>query len=110
MAIIEIGNSSDFEEGKGKMVVIDHKDCAVYRSNGELGCIRNECVHKGGSLCDGWLKDGKVVCPLHMWEFDFKTGKGFGKESSGSFRIWEEQGKVYADTTPMTPRVDYPAF
>lgn len=106
-----IGNSEDFEEGKGKKVYVGFEECAVYRYQGELGCIVNKCVHKGGPLCDGWMRDGKVVCPWHYWEFDFKTGQGFGKESQGGYAIWEEDGKVYVDASKKaSDRREYPAF
>lgn len=109
--IVCIGTSSDFEEGKGKCVRVEHYNCAVFRVNGELGCIRNECVHAGGPLCEGWIRNGKVVCPWHKWEYDFKTGKGFSNECQGGFRIWEECGSVYVDAgTPLTKRVEYPAL
>ena len=26
-------------------------------------------------MCDGTLLDGKVVCHLHLWEFDLDTGR-----------------------------------
>ncbi len=106
-----IGNSEDFPEGKGKKVVVGFEDCAVFRKDGELGCITSKCVHKDGPLCDGWMKGDKIVCPWHYWEFHFKTGQGFGKESQGSYKIWEEDGKVYVQLDKMeTERKEYPAF
>ncbi len=105
-----IGKSEDFLEGKGKKIIVGKTMCAVFRHNGELGCITNSCVHKEGSLCDGWMRGDKVVCPFHYWEFDFKTGKGFGKESQGGYTIWEENGNVYVKETMEHPRREFPAF
>lgn len=108
---IYIGESSEFEEGKVKKVYVGFVECAVSRFEGELGCITNKCVHKEGPLCDGWMKGCKVVCPWHYWEFDFKTGKGFGKESQGGYEIWEEEGKVYVNAEKQAhERKEYPAF
>jgi nitrite reductase/ring-hydroxylating ferredoxin subunit len=36
--------------------------------------IDNACPHAGAPLCDGTVRDGKVVCFLHCWEFDLRTG------------------------------------
>ncbi|MAG11426.1 MAG: hypothetical protein CMI52_01300 [Parcubacteria group bacterium] len=106
-----IGKSEDFKEGKGKKVIIGFEDCAVFRKNGKLGCVTSKCVHKGGPLCDGWMKGDKIVCPWHFWEFDFQTGKGDGDESQGSYKIWEEDGKVFVETEKMeTPRKEYSPF
>lgn len=108
--IITIGTSEDFQEGKGKGVIIEGVRCAVYRLQGILGCITDACVHSGGPLCEGFITNGKVTCPLHKWEFNHVTGKGFGKESQGGYHIWEESGIVYVDTDIEHPRVEYPCF
>ena len=31
--------------------------------------LANTCVHRGGSLSKGWVKDGCVVCPYHGWRY-----------------------------------------
>ena len=31
--------------------------------------LANTCVHRGGSLANGWVKDGCVVCPYHGWRY-----------------------------------------
>ncbi len=46
----------------------------VANSNGLLAAVDNACPHRGGPLSEGWLEDGKIVCPWHAWGFDLKTG------------------------------------
>ena len=36
--------------------------------------IDDRCPHRGGPLGAGTLENGEVVCPLHGWAFDLKTG------------------------------------
>ena len=31
--------------------------------------LANTCVHRGGSLSKGWVKDGCLVCPYHGWRY-----------------------------------------
>jgi len=40
-------------------------------SKGQVNCLSDLCVHRGGPLSEGWLTDDKdsVVCPYHGWEF-----------------------------------------
>jgi phenylpropionate dioxygenase-like ring-hydroxylating dioxygenase large terminal subunit len=40
-------------------------------SKGEVHCLSDLCVHRGGSLAGGWLTADKddIVCPYHGWEF-----------------------------------------
>ncbi len=38
-------------------------------SNGTPHVLSDTCVHRGGSLGNGKVKDGCVVCPYHGWEY-----------------------------------------
>lgn len=92
-----IGKSSEFPEGEGKLVKIGAKSYAVFRYKGKLGCIGNSCLHSGGPLSEGRIKDGRVFCAWHNWDWDFQTGKGWGEEGVGGYTIWEEGDEVYVD-------------
>ncbi|MBP7057659.1 Rieske 2Fe-2S domain-containing protein, partial [Candidatus Gracilibacteria bacterium] len=99
-----IGPSHTFVEGKGKSVMIDGKTVAVFRKDGQLFCIGGRCMHAGGPLYEGEVVDGKVICPWHQWDWDLKTGKGWGEESVGSYRVWEEDDQVYLNfAEPLVP-------
>jgi phenylpropionate dioxygenase-like ring-hydroxylating dioxygenase large terminal subunit len=37
---------------------------------GRPHCLSNVCVHRCGSLGQGWVSGDRVVCPYHGWEFD----------------------------------------
>lgn len=39
-------------------------------TDGKARCLSNVCLHRCGSLADGWTKNGRVVCPYHGWEFN----------------------------------------
>jgi phenylpropionate dioxygenase-like ring-hydroxylating dioxygenase large terminal subunit len=41
---------------------------------GRAHVLSDVCVHRGGSLGKGWVRDNTVVCPYHGWRFD-GTGK-----------------------------------
>jgi len=46
-------------------------DFVLYRDeNGKAICLSDVCCHRGGSLADGELANGCVVCPYHGWEYD----------------------------------------
>jgi len=64
----------DITEGSAKLVRGRGEEMAVFKSNGQLYGIQNICPHEGGQLCDGWIDGGEVVCPLHGYKFDLKTG------------------------------------
>jgi len=37
---------------------------------GAAHVLADTCVHRGGSLSAGWVRDGKAICPYHGWEYD----------------------------------------
>lgn len=86
-------------------MTVQNKHLAVFRFQGNLGCVNNTCLHAAGPIAEGSMRDGRVFCPWHNWDYDFQTGKGFGKESLGGYRIWEEKGDVFVDVAqPLEPR------
>ncbi len=49
--------------------------CLVGYKN-EIFALSAKCPHAGGDLTQGWCKEGKLICPLHRYSFDLRTGKG----------------------------------
>jgi nitrite reductase/ring-hydroxylating ferredoxin subunit len=47
---------------------------AVFQAGETWLALSDRCPHAGGSLGQGWIDDGEVVCPLHQWRFRLKDG------------------------------------
>ncbi|MGB0716417.1 MAG: Rieske (2Fe-2S) protein [Phycisphaerae bacterium] len=62
--------------GGGTFVEIDDRELAVFLDDdGELVVVSdNTCPHSSGNLSAGEVAGACIVCPLHQWEFDIKTG------------------------------------
>jgi len=43
--------------------------------DGEVFAIEDACNHAGASLAEGWLEEKCVVCPMHGYVFELRTGK-----------------------------------
>jgi ferredoxin-nitrite reductase len=67
-------DAGEIAEGSAKLVRAQGEEVAVFKVNGQLFGIQNICPHEGGQLCKGWIEGGEVVCPLHGYKFDLKTG------------------------------------
>lgn len=50
-------------------------DVLVALVDGEPVALEDSCNHAGASLCDGWREDDCVVCPMHQYAFDLRTGR-----------------------------------
>ena len=90
---------ADLPPGKGVLVSVHGQDVAVYRRGDEILAIGNDCPHQGGSLCDGWVEGDIVICPLHGWEFDLRTGACMTVpgESVPRYTATVEDGTIYLE-------------
>ena len=62
--------------GEGRTYSVRGEDVAVFRArSGQLFAVQAACPHRGGPLADGLLGGTTLICPLHAWKFDLKTGQ-----------------------------------
>ncbi len=68
-------NVGDIPEGTGISVVLGGTEIALFNFEGQFYAIENTCPHRGGNLGEGVLEGETVLCPLHGWQFNVKTGR-----------------------------------
>ncbi|QDU83550.1 Naphthalene 1,2-dioxygenase/salicylate 5-hydroxylase system, ferredoxin component [Planctomycetes bacterium Pla163] len=78
---IRIEGSSKLPEGVAHKISVGDpvagtgRDVLLVRLDGEVHAIDNQCPHAAAFIADGALVEGKfLVCPLHNYRFDPKTG------------------------------------
>ena len=74
MSRVKAMDASELIPGKGALVTVDGQDVALFRRGDEVLAIGNDCPHQGASLCEGWVEGDIVICPVHGWEFDMRSG------------------------------------
>ncbi len=87
-------------EGQSKKVDVGDilsggKQVVLCRVEGALRAVDALCPHEGGRISDGPLHEGKyLMCPLHNYQFDPKTGKSVNMEckSATVYRVREKDG------------------
>lgn len=66
---------SGLKEKIGKRFFVDDVEIAVFKVDGEIYALNNICPHQKSHLIyDGFIEEGKVICPVHGWQFELKTG------------------------------------
>lgn len=86
-AMLDVGRVTTMQVGKKKL-------CIAHTSEGFFA-VNDKCPHNGASLGKGFCTDqGSVVCPLHRYHFDLKTGRA--KSGLGD----------YVETYPIETRAD----
>lgn len=67
--------SSDIAEGSMLTADVGGKHLLLSRIGGEVFAVGGTCTHEETDLGIGFQIEGRVVCPLHLSQFDLKTGE-----------------------------------
>ncbi len=55
-------------------MLLGGREIALYSVGGELFAADNQCSHGNARLCEGFLLDHRIECPLHQGRFDVRNG------------------------------------
>jgi nitrite reductase/ring-hydroxylating ferredoxin subunit len=66
--------ADEIDEGSAKLVRVNKEEIAVFKHQGKLCALQNNCPHEGSQLSAGWIENGAAVCPLHRYKFDLSNG------------------------------------
>ncbi|MQB46109.1 Rieske 2Fe-2S domain-containing protein [Rhizobium sp. ICMP 5592] len=102
LTAMKICSIDDVAEGEVIKTSVEGRDpVAVYKSGGQIYVSNDVCPHAEASLAEGYIEDGRIICPVHFAEFDLGTGEvhnqpvGCGKLKF--YTVTVVAGVVYAD-------------
>lgn len=76
MITIDLGPVDRIPLGEGRTYGVLGELIAVFRTrSGELFATQALCPHAQGPLADGILGAGRVLCPLHGFAFELRSGR-----------------------------------
>jgi nitrite reductase/ring-hydroxylating ferredoxin subunit len=85
----KIADAGDILVQEGNIVTIDAggKQVCVTVVDGEYFAFQSKCPHAGASFEHAWLsEDHSLICPLHRFRFDVRTGRNASGEGYTLFR------------------------
>lgn len=89
--------------GKAQSIVVrGNKICLAHSTDGVFA-VSDRCPHNGASLSQGYCNmDNQVVCPMHRYPFDLKTGRAAAGLAYGlhTYPIKIESDGVYIGIKP----------
>lgn len=96
-------SASEIPDGEMRIFVQAGVRFLIGNKDGKFFAMLNQCPHADGSLGDGMINDeGSVICPLHSWKFDHKTGQCPEQNSSTPiFDVEERDGDVYINEAQL---------
>jgi len=79
--LINLGSIDRIPVGEGREFEVEGELIAVFRArDGGVFGAQARCPHRAGHLADGVIGGCLVVCPLHAFRFDLRTGKPAGND------------------------------
>lgn len=92
-----VAESNELEIDQMKLLRIGGRRIVLGRTGNGYVAFDDSCTHRGGSLADGALMCGTVMCLWHGSQFDTKTGDAIGGPAKKGIRTYEvavSDGKV----------------
>jgi nitrite reductase/ring-hydroxylating ferredoxin subunit len=71
---VTVARVGELKDREGRQVTVEGRWVALFNVAGAYHAIDAICLHRGGPLAEGALRDCIVTCPWHGWQFDVTTG------------------------------------
>jgi nitrite reductase/ring-hydroxylating ferredoxin subunit len=70
-----VADTTDLGDEDVIEVIVGEQEIALYRLGDDYYATHGQCTHENVSLCDGFIEDGYIECPLHGACFNIRSGK-----------------------------------
>jgi glutamate synthase domain-containing protein 2 len=101
MKKVRIGDWNDLEPLRPAYALVANVDLVVIRWQNEeqVSVLYGRCLHRGALLSDGHVDGQNLICGVHGWDYNYKTGVSSynPEEEQHRFRSWVENGGVWVD-------------
>ena len=99
-----LGHVNDFEEGTYTPIEQLDNRYVLIKVNGQYNIVSNICPHQYAAvICNGFLEEKTVTCPLHGWIYSLESGKALGSNARLlTYHIFEDEGLVWLEQPKKT--------
>ncbi len=97
---------SSVPEGSAARIEIENLVLAIFNLDGEVYVINDACTHGPGSLSEGYIDGGVVVCGFHNGAFNIRTGAVVAPPCMlpvKTYAVTIRNGAVYIDPNRPAP-------
>jgi 3-phenylpropionate/trans-cinnamate dioxygenase ferredoxin subunit len=92
--------SSDLAEGTMAALDLHGVKVLVAKIGGEVSAVSGICTHEETDLGLGFMVEDRVVCPLHLSQFDLRTGQVLNPPATEPllrFNVKIEDGTIFVE-------------
>jgi nitrite reductase/ring-hydroxylating ferredoxin subunit len=101
--------NSDFENTNNKLIRVEEKQIALFKTANGFRACDNRCPHEGYPLSQGSTAEDRdtnrciLTCNWHNWKFDLATGDNlFGGDQLRSYPLEMRGDEIWVDITEPT--------
>jgi glutamate synthase domain-containing protein 2 len=98
---VRVADWNELEPLEPAYALVANVDLVVIRWQGEVraSVLFGRCLHRGALLSDGHIEGKNLICGLHQWDYDYKTGVSSynPEEKQHRFQSWVEDDAVWVD-------------
>ncbi len=74
MSRLKVADLAEIVDGGSKIVNVQGRSIALFRVKDQYFAIANNCLHRGGPLGEGEVRNFEVTCPWHGWKYSLVDG------------------------------------
>jgi glutamate synthase domain-containing protein 2/nitrite reductase/ring-hydroxylating ferredoxin subunit len=99
MEKVRVATWDDLEDRRPAHALVANVDLVVVRYGEEVSVLYGRCLHRGALMADGLVRGDDLVCGVHNWDYQFRTGVSSydPDERLPKFESWVEDGAVWVD-------------
>ena len=99
MQPIKIATWDEVPDREPVGVLVSDVDLVVVRFDDNHSVMYGRCLHRGAHLADGHVAGNNLICGLHGWDYQFRTGISSynNDERLARFSSWLEDGDLMID-------------
>nr|MDJ0976717.1 glutamate synthase-related protein [Planctomycetota bacterium] len=89
----------DLADREPAHALVENVDLVVLRFDDEVSVLYGRCAHRGALMSDGFVRGDDLICGVHDWDYQFRTGVSSydASERLHKFNAWVEDGGVWVD-------------
>ena len=71
---LKVADLAEIVDGGSKIVNVQGRSIALFRVKDQYFAIANNCLHRGGPLGEGEVRNFEVTCHWHGWKYSLVDG------------------------------------
>ena len=75
-----------------------------WKDEEQASVLYGRCAHRGALMADGHIDGDNIICGLHDWDYNYKSGISSynSSEQLHKFSSWVDDGKVWVDADEIS--------